>query len=118
MRNKAKKPKQSNKYHSRKITVNGETFDSLKEYHRFVDLSLLEKQGKIEKLQRQVSYLLIPSQYIDGKCVERACKYKADFVYSENGNVVVEDAKGYRTKDYIIKRKLLLYMYGIKIKEV
>jgi len=76
----------------------------------------------ITDLQRQVEYLLIPSQYrnVNGKrvCVERPCKYKADFVYKEKGQLVVEDVKGFRTPEYVIKRKLMLERYDIVIKEV
>ena len=106
------------KYGAKKVTVNGETFDSQKEYRRFCELSLLEKAGKVTNLQRQVKFELIPSQRIDGKVVERACTYVADFVYTENGKKVVEDTKGFKTKDYIIKRKLMLYVHGIQIKEI
>jgi hypothetical protein len=66
-----------------------------------------------------VQYELIPSQRINGKVVERPVKYVADFVYTtEDGLQVVEDTKGVRTKEYIIKRKLMLWQYGIQIKEV
>ena len=106
------------KYKAKKVTVDGITFDSQKEYRRFRELSLLERAGKITELQRQVKFELIPSQRIDGKVVERACSYVADFVYMENGKKVVEDTKGFKTKDYIIKRKLLLKEYGIQIKEI
>lgn len=106
------------KYGAKKVTVNGVTFDSQKEYRRFCELSLLERAGKITDLQRQVKFELIPSQRIDGKVVERACTYVADFVYIENGKKVVEDTKGFKTKDYIIKRKLLLKEHGIRIKEI
>ena len=120
------------KYHSKKVTVNGVTYDSKKEYIRFCQLSLLEKAGMIKNLQRQVKFELIPAQYEtferygktgkrlkDGrKCVENAVNYYADFVYETDGKRVVEDTKGFKTKDYIIKRKLLLYRYGIKISEV
>jgi len=105
------------KYHSKKVKKNGQTFDSLKEYRRFCELTLLEKAGKITDLQRQVKFELIPSQRIGGKVAERACNYVADFVYIENGEKVVEDTKGFRTADYIIKRKLMLYVHGIKIRE-
>ncbi len=107
------------KYRSKKITRDGQTFDSVKEYLRFCELSLLEKAGAITGLQRQVKFELIPSQRYDGKVVERPCTYVADFVYEEkNGTKVVEDTKGFRTKDYIIKRKLMLYLCGIRIREV
>ena len=117
------------KYRSKKITQNGITFDSLKEYRRFCELSLLERAGQITNLQRQVTYLLIPCQYAPdiigkrggvkrGKLLEREVSYVADFVYTQDGKQVVEDTKGFKTKDYIIKRKLMLWVHGIKIKEV
>ena len=108
----------NSKYKNSKITIGGNTFDSQKEYRRFCELSLLEKVGKVTDLQRQVKFELIPAQRIDGKVMERACNYVADFVYTENGKRVVEDTKGYKTKDYIIKRKLMLYVHGIRIREV
>lgn len=121
-----------NKYKARKITVGGQTFDSRKEYRRYCQLKMLEAAKEIDDLRRQVIYQLIPKQYdtypryskngrrlSDGRrCIERACVYVADFVYTENGQTVVEDVKGMKTKDYIIKRKLMLYVYNIRIKEV
>ena len=106
------------KYNSRVVNRDGMTFDSVKEYRRFCELSLLERAGQITNLQRQVKFELIPSQKIDGKVVERACSYIADFVYTENGKTVVEDTKGFLTKEYIIKRKLMLHVHGIKIQEI
>jgi hypothetical protein len=106
------------KYHNRKITRDGETFDSVKEYRRWCDLKLLEKAGLIADIKRQVKFELIPSQKIDGKVVERPVNYVADFVYEQDGKTVVEDTKGFRTKDYILKRKMLLYFHGIRIQEV
>lgn len=106
------------KYHSRKITRDGITFDSVKEYRRWCELSLLERAGTIQNLKRQVKFELIPSQWVDGKVIERPCTYIADFVYTENGKMVVEDTKGFRTTDYIIKRKLLLWVHGIRIQEI
>ncbi len=105
------------KYHNRKVTRDGETFDSVKEYRRFCELRLLEKAGAVTDLQRQVKFELIPAQRIDGKVAERACSYVADFVYMENGQQVVEDAKGMRTQEYRLKRKLMLWVHGIRIKE-
>lgn len=97
-------------------------YDSKKEAKRATELKLLEKAGIISRLQEQVVYELIPSQYriVDGKkkCIERAMKYIADFQYVENGNTVVEDAKGFRTEVYRIKKKLMLYFHDIQIKEV
>jgi hypothetical protein len=98
-------------------------YDSKKEAKRAAELKLLEKAGEITSLQEQVPYELIPSQYriVNGKrrCIERAMKYIADFQYvDKDGNTVVEDAKGYRTEVYRIKKKLMLYFYDIQIKEV
>ena len=108
-----------NKYHNRKIVREGETYDSVKEYRRAKELELLEKSGVIKDLKRQVRFEIIPSQRgEDGKVVERAVTYVADFVYFEGDKLIVEDTKGFRTKDYIIKRKLMLYMHGVRIKEV
>lgn len=123
------------KYHSRKITKDGVTFDSRKEYKRYCELSLLERGGAITELQRQVKFELIPAQYEsfprysdktgkrlkDGRrCIELAVSYYADFVYidAKTGEKIVEDTKGTRTSDYIIKRKLMLWVHGIRIKEV
>lgn len=107
------------KYHNRKIVREGETYDSVKEYRRAKELELLEKGGVIKDLKRQVRFEIIPSQRgDDGKVVERAVTYVADFVYFEGDKLVVEDTKGFRTKDYIIKRKLMRYLLGINIREV
>ena len=106
------------KYHAKKVTYNGIEFDSKKEAKRYAELLLLERAGAISELQLQVKYELLPSQRIDGKVVERPVFYVADFVYKQDGQTIVEDTKGVKTKDYILKRKMLLYFHGIKIKEV
>lgn len=121
------------KYGNKKIQADGQVFDSKKEYKRWCELSLLERAGEISKLQRQVPFILIPEQRAPGTetykrgpkkghvkpgpVLERKVTYIADFMYEENGKAVVEDTKGLRTKEYIIKRKLMLYKYGIRIKE-
>lgn len=112
------------KYGSKKATVNGMTFDSQKEAARYTELCLLQRAGKITSLETQVKYELIPSQKIDGKVVERGVSYIADFVYFQDGKKVVEDVKGYRDPSsagyakFVIKRKLMLYLHGIQIKEI
>ena len=112
------------KYHNKKVVADGMKFDSKKEYQRFLELSLMQRGGYISDLQRQVKYILIPSQKIDGKVVEREVSYKADFVYKDNttGKTVVEDVKGYKGGQayalFKIKRKLMLFIKGIRIKEV
>ena len=109
------------------------TFDSKKEFNRFLELQELERLGKIEDLKRQVEFILIPAQYEnyerfsektkkklkDGKkIIERKCSYYADFTYIKNGELIVEDTKGLKTTDYIIKRKLMLYVHQLKINEI
>ena len=106
------------KYHAKKTGLDGLTFDSQKEARRYAELKLLERAGQIHSLRRQVKYELIPAQKIHGRTVERACSYIADFVYEENGQTVVEDVKGFRTKDYLIKRKLMLERYGVSVREI
>ena len=132
------------KYRNRKVTIDGVTYDSKKEYNRWCELRLLEKAGRITDLQRQVPFELIPAQYRtietgeryknnhlargiragDPKtkevCLEQSCVYYADFVYQQDGRQVVEDTKtrATATKDYVIKRKLMLERYGIQIREV
>ena len=120
-----------NKYNNHKIEYDGAVFDSTKEVLRYKELSLLVSDGIISNLKRQVKYLLIPAQREPstvgprggirlGKLLEEECSYYADFVYTvnETGETVVEDTKGFKTKDYVIKRKLMLFEYGIRIKEI
>ena len=106
------------KYHAKKVTVNGITFDSKKEADRYKVLSMLEQVGHIKDLKRQVKFELIPSQKVDGKVVERPCTYVADFTYYKGYDYIVEDVKGFKTPEYVIKRKLLLYTHGIRITEI
>ena len=108
------------KYGNRKIFADGQSFDSLKEYRRWRELKLLERAGEIGLLRRQVPFDLLPAQYDDrtGKLIERGVRYVADFVYQTDGFTVVEDTKGMRTKEYILKRKMMLYFHGIRIQEV
>ena len=107
------------KYRAKKTEVDGIVFDSKKEARRYQELKLFEKAGVISDLQTQVKFVLIPAQRINGKVVERECSYIADFVYKDKeGNTIVEDTKGVKTKDYIIKRKLMLWVHFIRIKEV
>ena len=107
------------KYHSRKVTLDGMQFDSHREAKRYRELSLLQRAGHISDLRMQVRYILIPGQKKPSGGTERAVTYTADFVYRDKaGREIVEDAKGVRTQQYIIRRKLLLYVYGIEINEV
>lgn len=107
------------KYGNKRTEVDGITFDSKKEAERWCELKLMERAGVISGLVRQMPITLLPAQRNEkGKVIERPVKYIADFMYTEDGKTVIEDAKGVRTKEYIIKRKLMLWRYGIKIKEV
>lgn len=120
------------KYRNRKVTIDGITFASAHEAGRYRELSLMQRAGLISGLELQKPYELIPAQYEtvarygkkgqrlrDGrKCLEKSVVYNADFVYDQGGVTIVEDAKGMRTPDYIIKRKLMLFVHGIRIKEV
>ena len=124
----------TNKYNAKKVSVDGIEFDSKKEARRYQELLLLQKAGEIYMLERQKVYELLPAQrepdtvgkrggVIKGKLLERAVEYVADFVYTDkHGKTVVEDVKGFREGGayavFVLKRKLMLYRYGIKIIEV
>lgn len=126
--------KRKSKYGSRKVTIDEITFDSIREGNRYKELKLLERAGIITGLQRQVKFVLIPAQrefcneiytkgknkgcFKPGKLLEKECSYIADFVYVQDGAIIVEDAKGVRTDVYRIKRKLMLKEHGIRINEV
>jgi hypothetical protein len=119
-----------NKYGANKFVIDGIEFDSKREARRYSELLVLLKAGEISDLQCQVKYVLIPAQREPdiigpkggrkpGKLLEKEVAYIADFVYKDkDGNTIVEDTKGFRTKDYVIKRKLALYLLGIRIREV
>lgn len=113
-----------NKYNAKKTIVDGISFDSAKEAKRYGELKILQRAGKISDLKLQEKFVLIPAQRINGKIVERECSYIADFTYTENGRKVVEDVKGYRDPQsagyakFVIKRKIMLEKYGIRVREV
>ncbi len=109
----------ANKYRNAKTIHDGITFDSKAEASRYIELKMLQKAGYISNLRTQAEFELIPKLINEYGKTERSVKYKADFVYS-NGTtgVVVEDVKGFKTKDYIIKRKLMLEKHGITIMEI
>lgn len=124
------------KYYNKKVVVDGIEFDSKKEGQRYRELSLMQRAGKISGLRLQVPFELVPNQYETvtvqlktktkqvEKLVERKIEYIADFVYTdlETNETVVEDVKGYKQGGayavFQIKRKLMLYIYGIKVKEI
>ena len=109
------------KYGNEKVEFSGQTFDSKREGRRYLELQMMLKGGLISDLRLQVPFELIPAQRDPqtGKTIERAVNYVADFVYRDDqGQLIVEDAKGFRTDVYKIKRKLMLWRHGIRIREV
>lgn len=121
------------KYGNIKAQVDGRVFDSRKEARRFIELQMLQQAGAITALETQRKYLLIPEQREPeetgprggkrkGKIIEREVAYIADFVYTDTktGETVVEDTKSRvtKTKEYILKRKMMLFFYGIRIREI
>ncbi len=115
----ASKTSLPSKYRNIKTTVDGYEYASKKEAKRAQELQFLAYKGLIKRLAAQIKYTLIPSQVRSDGTKERPVVYIADFVYEdEHGNEVVEDCKGMKTDVYILKRKLMLQVHGITIKEV
>ena len=108
--------RKANKYGAKRVG----THASKKEHDRANTLKMWQRAGVISNLREQVPYELIPAHRFEDGTLERACKYIADFVYTDNetGETIVEDTKGVRTKEYVIKRKLMLFLHGIRIKEI
>lgn len=103
-----------NKYRAKKTGKHA----SKKEAKRSAELQLLQRAGEIQNLREQVPYVLIEAQRDEsGKLIERQTKYIADFVYESAGKEIVEDTKGFRTADYVLKRKMMLFFHGIRILE-
>ena len=124
-----------NKYHNKKVIVDGVTYDSKREYARWSFLKTMEQQGLISELKRQVKFELIPpikeekvvqlktKEKTTEKTVQRAIEYIADFVYMKGDTMVVEDIKasskmGAIDRVFLIKEKLFRYRYGFCIKRV
>lgn len=124
-----------NKYRAKRTTVDGITFDSKKEANRWQELKLLERAGEISELRRQVAFPLWAatnsktiSQTLDtpaGRLVKirsdrypngRQATYVADFVYTENGQQVVEDTKGMITPVAKLKIAIVEAMLGIRVR--
>ncbi len=117
------------KYKNKKVLINGIEFDSQKEASRYWELWLMEQNGVIKDLELQKKFELIPKQELEtprygknGRLIksEKPVSYIADFVYwdNEKKKEVVEDTKGFRTPEYIIKRKLMKKVYGIEVVEI
>ena len=102
------------KYGNKKaVASDGSVLSSKRECRRYEELLLLQRMGKISNLETQVKYERIPKQ--DG---ERAVTYTADFVYRDEFGKHVEDTKGMKTQQYIIRRKLMLWVHGIRLEEI
>ena len=112
-------PPKPHKYHAKPIEVDGIKFASRREAKRWGELQLLQRAGEITDLRRQVKIELTGR---DGPILTptgRKAKYVADFVYVDrrNGLEIIEDAKGFKTPEYSLKRAVLAAQ-GITIKEV
>lgn len=107
-----KKKTGKSKFGNNKKEIDGILFDSEKEARRYGELKLLLKVGEIGLLELQVPYEL-------NEGGTHSLKYIADFVYrdAKTGEKIVEDTKGFKTKIYLKKRRLMLKLHGIKIKE-
>ena len=106
------------KYHNKKCEYNGMKFDSKKEMMWYINLENMQKFGKISELKTQVEFVLIETFKV-GRKTYRKTKYIADFTYKdEEGKYHVVDTKGFRTKEYQLKKKLMAWKYGIEIEEV
>lgn len=109
-----------NKYHNKKVVINGIKFDSKKEYSYYLKLKLMEQAGLIWNLELQKKYILQSSFTFNGKII-REISYKADFVYEDKDGLHVIDVKGgnaTKTDVYKLKRKLFIKKYGMEIEEV
>lgn len=107
-----------NKYHNKKCEYNGIKFDSIKERNWYINLENMQRLGKISELKRQVEFVLIETFKLEDKTY-RKTKYIADFTFKDQeGKYHVVDTKGFRTKEYQLKKKLMAWKYGIEIEEV
>ena len=130
----------ANKFGARKVQDpnTGALFDSKAELTRWYELRYLEMAGKISGLKRQVSFQLFPTQREEstefykagpqkglpkpGAIIEKECCYIADFTYYQDGKYIVEDVKGCKKGAaydlFVVKRKAMLFLHGIRIREV
>ena len=107
-----------NKYHNKKVFYDGHWFDSEKEKAWYIKYKLMQQAGEIHNLELQVPFNLIETFKLDNKTYRKTI-YKADFTYLDKDNKLhVIDVKGFKTKEYLLKKKLMAYKYGIEIEEV
>lgn len=111
------KEEKKSKYKNHKTIIDGIKFDSQKEGNRYLVLKDKIKHNEISDLRLQVKFELQPKYIINGRTI-RAINYIADFVYNENDKEIIEDAKGYRTEVYKLKKKMFEYKYGFEIREI
>lgn len=107
------------KYGNQVTVLDGQRFDSKSEAKRFVQLKAMQDAGQISELKTQVVFELIPAQQI-GEKKERAVRYVADFTYMKKGQLVIEDVKSAptKTKEFIIKRKLMMFIHRAVVREI
>jgi hypothetical protein len=112
--------KSKSKYGNHKVTTpEGLTFDSKAEYRRWCELHVLVRAKEITDLQRQVPFDLVPAQVSPDGTKLRPVAYVADFTYRDKlGRLVVEDPKGASTAEWVIKKKLMLHVHGIWVREI
>lgn len=101
----------ASKYGNRRTELNGRTYASKAEAKRAQELQLMERAGEIRDLRYQVRYPLKVNEVA-------ICTYVSDFEYEQDGAHIVEDVKGHATREYAIKKRLMLAQYGIEIQEV
>lgn len=117
--NPAERKKRDSKFGNTQVVDGGIKFDSKAEHKRWQYLAMLEKAGEIRNLRLQVPFLLIPATKRPSGGFEREVKYLADFSYTTKaGEYVVEDVKGMSPDVYILKRKLMLFVFGIEVREI
>ncbi len=121
------------KYGNKKVTIQGITFDSVKEGYRWLFLQECQRRGVIKDLQRQVEFVLIPDEYeervthlktkdkVTKHRVFTGVRYYADFVYMKDGKMIVEDVKGSLSSGaiddvFIIKKKMMHSLLGIDVR--
>lgn len=112
-----------NKYNATKITIDGHTFDSKKEGARYIQLKILEKAGEISDLKLQPKFYFpingvnVRHSNTKSGAKGREITYSADFSFIEDGELMIEDTKGFATDVYKLKKALIEAIHGIEIIE-
>lgn len=113
-----REPKYRNLKTERMVDGRRIAFDSRKEAQRYDQLKAMLKRGEIENLRMQQDFTLIEAYTSASGERVRAMRYRADFTYYRDGIFTVEDVKGMKTKEYQMKKKLMMEKYGIEVREV